>query len=55
MPKGFMGGMPNMNNLMKQAQKLQKQMADKQKELEDRSIEVSAGGGAVKIVINGKK
>ena len=49
-----MGGM-NMNNLMKQAQKMQKQMAEMQAELESKTYEVSSGGGAVKIVINGKK
>jgi len=51
---GGMGGM-NMNNLMKQAQKMQRQMADMQTELESKTYEVSSGGGAVKIVINGKK
>ena len=49
-----MGGM-NMNNLMKQAQKMQRQMAEMQTELESKTYEVSSGGGAVKIVINGKK
>ncbi|MCL2618443.1 MAG: YbaB/EbfC family nucleoid-associated protein [Defluviitaleaceae bacterium] len=49
-----MGGM-NMNNLMKQAQKMQKQMADMQVELESKSYDISSGGGAVKITINGKK
>jgi hypothetical protein len=56
MAKGFggMGGM-NMNNLMKQAQKMQKQMTDMQEKLAEESLEVSSGGGAVKIVINGEK
>lgn len=55
MAKGF-GGMPgNMNNIMKKAQKMQKQMAEKQAELEEKTFEVTAGGGAVKIVMNGKK
>ncbi len=48
------GGM-NMNNLMKQAQKMQKQMEDMQSDLESKTFEVTSGGGAVKIVINGKK
>ncbi len=51
---GGMGGM-NMNNLMKQAQKMQKQMADMQKELEEKSFEITSGGGAVKITIMGNK
>jgi DNA-binding YbaB/EbfC family protein len=52
---GGMGMPGNMNQLMKQAQKMQQQMADKQEELEARTLEVTSGGGAVKIVINGKK
>lgn len=59
MAKGFggmggMGGM-NMNNLMKQAQKMQKQMAETQEALAERTLESTSGGGAVKIVISGKK
>lgn len=56
MAKGFggMGGM-NMNNLMKQAQKMQKQMAETQESLGDKTLEMTSGGGAVKIVISGKK
>ena len=53
---GFPGGMPgNMNNLMKQAQKLQKQMEESQKELENSEFEASTGGGAVSVKVNGKK
>ncbi|WP_459479596.1 YbaB/EbfC family nucleoid-associated protein [Clostridium saccharoperbutylacetonicum] len=52
-PGGFGGG--NMNNLMKQAQKLQKQMEDMQKEIELKEFEASVGGGAVVVKINGKK
>ena len=55
--KGFagMGGMPNMNAMMKQAQKMQQQMAEMQAELEKREFETSAGGGAVTVKVNGKK
>ncbi len=50
------GGVPgNMNNLMKQAQRMQKQMEEKTKELEDKTWEASAGGGAVKVTVTGKK
>ncbi|MCX7884460.1 hypothetical protein SAMN05443428_12234 [Caloramator quimbayensis] len=53
------GGMPpmggNMNNLLKQAQKLQKQLEDMRVELEQRTVEASSGGGAVVAVANGKK
>ena len=53
-PGGFGGG-GNMNNLMKQAQKLQKQMEDMQKEIETNEFEASVGGGAVVVKVNGKK
>ena len=52
-PGGFGGG--NMNNLMKQAQKLQKDMEQMQKELETKEFEASVGGGAVVVKVNGKK
>jgi DNA-binding YbaB/EbfC family protein len=52
---GMPGGMGNMNQLMKQAQKMQQQMETAQAELEQRTLEVTSGGGAVKIVISGKK
>lgn len=54
---GFPGmGMPgNMNNLMKQAQKMQKQMEESQKELEEKQFTATAGGGAVEITVSGKK
>ena len=52
-PGGFGGG--NMNNLMKQAQKLKKQMEDMQKEMETKEFEASVGGGAVVVKANGKK
>lgn len=57
MAKGF-GGFPgggNMNNLLKQVQKAQKQMEEMQKELQNKEYEASAGGSAVKVVVNGKK
>lgn len=52
---GFGGGMPNMNNMMKQVQKMQKQMEQKQAELEEKEVEASAGGGAVVVKVSGKK
>ena len=53
---GFTGGMPgNMNNLMKQAQKMQKQMEENQRALEEKEFTASAGGGAVEVTISGKK
>lgn len=53
---GFPGGMPgNMNNLMKQAQRMQRQMEEQAKEMEEKEFEATAGGGAVKVVVSGKK
>ena len=50
------GGMPgNMNNLMKQAQRMQRQMEESQKELEKAEFTASAGGGAVEVTVSGKK
>ena len=52
---GFPGGMPgNMNNLMKQAQKMQRQLEEAQKALEEQEITASAGGGAVEVTVSGK-
>ena len=45
----------NLGQLMKQAQQMQQKMATLQKELEARELESSAGGGMVKIKINGKQ
>lgn len=53
---GFSGGMPNnMNNLMKQAQKMQAKMGQMQEELETKEFEAVVGGGVVKAIVNGKK
>ena len=53
---GFQGGMPgNMNNLMKQAQRMQRQMEENQKEMETKEFCAAAGGGAVEVVVTGKK
>ena len=50
------GGMPgNMNNLMKQAQRMQRQMEESQKELETKEFVAKAGGGAVEVTVTGKK
>ena len=46
--KGGMGGM------MKQVQQMQAKMAEMQAQLESAEIEASAGGGMVKVVVNGK-
>ncbi len=43
-----------MQSMLKQAQKMQEDMAALQEDLDAREYEVAAGGGAVKIKINGK-
>ncbi len=56
MAKGGFPGMPgNMNNMMKQVQKMQKDMQKVQEEVEQRTVEASAGGGAIIVVASGKK
>ena len=50
----MMGG-GNMQQLARQAQKLQAQMTKMQEELEAREYEASAGGGMVTVKVNGKK
>ena len=53
---GFQGGMPgNMNNLMKQAQRMQRQMAEQQKALEEKEFTATAGGGAVEVTVTGNR
>ncbi len=53
---GFPGmGGANMQQMMRQAQKLQQQMEKVQAEIEAREFEASAGGGMVTAKVNGKK
>ena len=49
------GGMGNMQNILKQAQKMQKEMEEKQAEVAKKEIETSAGGGAVVVRATGNK
>ena len=61
MAKGFnsrgMGGMGggSMNNMIRQAQKMQQDMMKAQEELESKTYEAGAGGGVVSAVVSGKK
>ena len=53
---GFpMGGMGNMQQLMKQAQKMQENMQRKQEELNAREFSAASGGGMVKVTVNGAR
>jgi hypothetical protein len=48
------GGMGNMNQMLKQAQKMQENMMKAKEELESQSIQASSGGGMVEVVVSGK-
>ena len=57
---GFPGGMGgfggmNLNNLMKEAKKMQADMEKSQAELATKEFEASAGGGAVNVKVTGDK
>ncbi|OOB77708.1 MAG: bacteriocin leader domain-containing protein [Epulopiscium sp. Nele67-Bin001] len=48
-------GMPNMQQMMKQAQKMQKQMEEVQEKLDEMTVSATVGGGMVEVVASGKK
>lgn len=57
---GFPGGMGgfggmNINNLMKEAKKMQADIEKSQAEITAKDFEATAGGGAVKAVVSGAK
>ncbi len=54
---GYPGGMMpgNMNNMLKQAQRMQRQMEESQKAMETKEFTATAGGGAVSVTITGKR
>jgi len=54
-PKGMGGGPQNMNAMIRQAQKMQEDMEALQADLDEREYDISAGGGAVGVKINGKR
>ena len=53
MPKNAPGGQPNMNELLKQAQKMQEQLLAARAEAETQDVEGQAGGGMVKVRVTG--
>lgn len=53
-PRG-MGGGANMNQMLKQAKKMQEQMMQMQEEMEGKVYEAQSGGGAVSVKISGKR
>ncbi|MGN0455133.1 MAG: YbaB/EbfC family nucleoid-associated protein [Ruminococcus sp.] len=55
LPKGYgSGGAANIQQLARQAQKIQDEMGNVEKELEEKEYPATAGGGAVKVVVTGK-
>ena len=53
-----MGGFPgggNMQNLIRQAQKMQQQMQEAQEQLAESEVTATAGGGMVEMVMDGSK
>lgn len=53
---GFPGmGGGNMNSMMKQMQKMQEELMKAQAEAEEREFVVTVGGGAVEVIMNGKR
>ena len=56
LPQGYGGGAAShMQGMLKQAQKMQAQIAQVQAQLEEKEHTVSVGGGAVEVVMSGKK
>ncbi|MBP3730000.1 MAG: YbaB/EbfC family nucleoid-associated protein [Mailhella sp.] len=47
--------MRNMNDLLRQAQVMQNKIAKLQQEMAEKNVEASAGGGMVKVVMNGRQ
>lgn len=55
LPQGFGGGPQNMNGMIKQAQKMQEEMAKATEQIEQMDFSATVGGGAVSILMSGKK
>lgn len=54
-PKNMGGGAQNMNQMIKQAQRMQDQITELQEDIEEREFSATAGGGAVEVTVTGKK
>lgn len=50
-----MGANQNMNSMIRQAQKMQEQITELQNDIEERDFSATAGGGAVEVILSGKK
>ncbi|MBR6581779.1 MAG: YbaB/EbfC family nucleoid-associated protein [Ruminococcus sp.] len=49
------GGAQNMNQMIRQAQKMQDEITELQTDIEAREFTATAGGGVVEVTLNGKK
>lgn len=54
LPKGMGGGPQNMQNMLRQAQKMQESIEQKKAELDEKEYVVTSGGGMVEITVTGK-
>lgn len=55
LPQGMGGGAQNMQNMIRQAQKMQAEITTVQEEIENQTFSATTGGGAVEITMNGRK
>lgn len=55
LPQGMGGGAQNMQNMIKQAQKMQAEITNVQEEIENETFTATTGGGTVEITMNGRK
>ena len=55
LPQGLGGGAQNMQNMIRQAQKMQEQITNVQEEIENETFTATTGGGVVEITMNGRK
>lgn len=55
LPKQNMGGAQNMNAMIRQAQKMQDEITTLQEDIENREFSATSGGGAVSVIVTGKK
>ena len=55
LPKQNMGGAQNMNAMIRLAQKMQDEITTLQEDIENREFSATSGGGAVSVVVTGKK
>lgn len=55
LPQGMGGGPNNMNQMIRQAQKMQEEMESVQEELNGKEYTATSGGGMIEVIITGKK